>query len=191
MSISEIRNWKEAPRSLFLDLGLGDPSVFTLRKFVNLYTCNWRVCIYVYLDESEKKCQNQVTAMVGFEEVRNVFTSLWNLKVGRCSQYVAGKVNGMSPTAVNKALWTVLFGLQEPKNPKEDHGNGQFPRVLSNSFWPQDRLRTRQNWEAAKISDSSLIIVWGLCLPAGLFPESVRVTLPSSRCHHFQLCPKS
>lgn len=127
MSISEIRNWKEAPRSLFLDLGPGDPSVFTLRKFVNLYTCNWRVCIYVYLDETEKKCQNQVTAMVGFEEVRNVFTSLLEFKGGALLSVLGGKVNGMSPTAVNKALWTVLFGLQEPKNPKKTMGMVSFP----------------------------------------------------------------
>lgn len=33
--------------------------------------------------------------------------------------------------------------------------------------------------------------VWSLCLPACLFPQSARVTLLLSFCHHFQPCPKS
>lgn len=76
---------------LFLDLGAGDPSVFALWNFIDLYTNNWCICIYVYSD------------------------------VGVLLSVMLRKVNGTSFSAVKTVQWVVIFGLWESKNPKEDH----------------------------------------------------------------------
>lgn len=79
----------------------------------------------------------------------------------------------------------------DSKHLKQDHGNGQFPVVLGNSFWPQCGLsEDKASWEVDKVMDGALNNHLVVCA-CTFVPQPVRVTLVRSHCHHLKSRPQS